>query len=55
MQVSKVNIDDLSMIKVINDDAIPAVNSVSDEEFIWFHKNSIYFKKVSLDESLVGF
>jgi predicted GNAT superfamily acetyltransferase len=55
MQVSKVEIDDLSIIRVINDEAIPAVNSVSVEEFVWFHKNSIYFKKVSLDESLAGF
>ena len=55
MQVSKVEIDDLSIIRVINDEAIPAVNSVSMEEFVWFHKNSIYFKKVSLDESLAGF
>ena len=29
MQVSKVEIDDLSIIRVINDEAIPAVNSVS--------------------------
>ena len=55
MHVSKVEIDDLSIIRVINDEAIPAVNSVSVEEFVWFHKNSIYFKKVSLDESLAGF
>jgi predicted GNAT superfamily acetyltransferase len=55
MQVSKVNIDDLSTIRVINDGAIPAVNSVSDEEFIWFHKNSIYFKKVIVNEILAGF
>ena len=55
MQVSKVEIDDLSIIRVINDEAMPAVNSVSVEEFVWFHKNSIYFKKVSLDESLAGF
>ena len=55
MQVSKVEIDDLSIIRVINDEAIPAVNSVSVEEFVWFHKNSIYFKKISLDESLAGF
>ena len=55
MQVSKVEIDDLSIIRVINDEAIPAVNSVSVEEFVWLHKNSIYFKKVSLDESLAGF
>ena len=55
MQVSKVEIDDLSIIRVINDEAIPAVNPVSVEEFVWFHKNSIYFKKVSLDESLAGF
>ena len=42
MQISKVNIDDLSTIRVINDGAIPAVNSVSDEEFIWFHKNNYH-------------
>ena len=55
MQVSKVEIDDLSIIRVINDEAIPAVNSVSVEEFVWFHKNSIYFKKVMLNETLAGF
>ena len=55
MQVSKVNIDDLSIIRVINDDAVPAVNSLSEEEFIWLHKHSIYFKKVTLDEILAGF
>ena len=53
MQVSKVEIYDLSIIRAINDEAIPAVNSVSVEEFVWFYKNSIYFKKVSLDESFV--
>ena len=55
MQVSKININDLSIIRAINDDAIPAVNSVSEDEFIWFHKNSIYFKKVMLNETLAGF
>ena len=55
MQVSKVNINDLSIIKVINDEAVPAVNAIAEKEFIWFHKNSIYFKKVILDETLAGF
>ena len=55
MQVRKVNINDLSIIKVINDEAVPAVNAVAEKEFIWFHKNSIYFKKVILDETLAGF
>ena len=55
MQVSEVNINDLSIIKVINDEAVPAVNEVAEKEFIWFHKNSIYFKKVILDETFAGF
>ena len=55
MQVREVNINDLSIIKVINDEAVPAVNAVAEKEFIWFHKNSIYFKKVILDETLAGF
>ena len=55
MKISKVDQCELSYIAEINEEAIPAVNSVSEEEFIWFHKNSIYFKKVTSDETLAGF
>ena len=55
MEISKVDQSELPFIGEINEEAIPAVNSVSDEEFIWFHKNSIYFKKVTLNKTIAGF
>ena len=41
--------NDLETIRAINEDAIPAVNTVSTEEFLWFFERSLYFK-VSVDE-----
>ena len=55
-KLREVTISDLEKIRKINEEAIPAVNSVSLEEFRWFLKRSIYFK-VSLneDENVCGF
>tara|TARA_Y100000748_G_scaffold287142_1_gene271033 strand:+ start:1804 stop:2298 length:495 start_codon:yes stop_codon:yes gene_type:complete len=40
---------DLEAIRDINEAAIPAVNTVSKEEFLWFLERCLYFK-VSVDE-----
>ena len=42
-------VDDLETIRTINEDAIPAVNTVSTEELLWYYEKSLYFK-VSVDE-----
>ena len=39
-------IDDIKDIILINEDAIPAVNSVSYEEFLNFYEKKTYFKVV---------
>ena len=48
-KLREATINDLETIRAINEDAIPAVNTVSIEEFLWFFKRSLYFK-VSVDE-----
>tara|TARA_Y100000741_G_scaffold257211_1_gene198324 strand:- start:2 stop:496 length:495 start_codon:yes stop_codon:yes gene_type:complete len=55
-KLREVTISDLEKIRKINEEAIPAVNTVSLDEFKWFLKRSIYFK-VSLneDEQVCGF
>lgn len=55
-KLREVTISDLEKIRTINEEAIPAVNTVSLDEFKWFLKRSIYFK-VSLneDEQVCGF
>ena len=55
MQISFVDRDELTLISKINEEAIPAVNTVSKKEFIWFYENSIYFKKVTVKKILAGF
>ena len=47
---------DLQTIRSINEAAIPAVNTVSIEEFLWFFKRSLYFKvSVNEKEQVCGF
>ena len=48
-KLRKVTVSDLEEIRKINEAAIPAVNTVSIDEFLWFLKRSLYFK-VSVDE-----
>ena len=55
MQISLIDRDELSLISEINEEAIPAVNTISKKEFIWFYENSIYFKKVTVKKILAGF
>ena len=55
IKINNVQTSDLSTIRSINEESIPAVNSVSEKEFIWFYQNSIYFKKALINETLVGF
>ena len=45
--------DDLSEIFHINEASIPAVNSVSIDEFKWFLSKKIYFKCVEDDEKKI--
>ena len=49
-KLREATINDLETIRAINEDAIPAVNTVSTEDFLWFFERSLYFK-VSLDET----
>ena len=55
-KLREATISDLEKIRTINEEAIPAVNTVSLDEFEWFLERSIYFK-VSLneDEKVCGF
>ena len=55
IEITEVQISDLSSVRTINEKAIPAVNSVSEEEFIWFHEKSVYFRKAILKGNLGGF
>jgi hypothetical protein len=48
-KLREVTISDLEEIRKINEAAIPAVNTVSIEEFLWFLERRLYFK-VSVDE-----
>ena len=48
-KLREVNVSDLEAIRAINEAAIPAVNIVSIEEFLWFFERRLYFK-VSVDE-----
>ena len=48
-KLREATINDLETIRAINEDAIPAVNTVSTDEFLWFFERSLYFK-VSVDE-----
>jgi hypothetical protein len=54
LRPAKVN--DIKFVRLINEKAIPAVNTVSSVEFHWFFERSIYFK-VAVDnkETVVGF
>ena len=45
IEISKVQISDLSSVRTINEKAIPAVNSVSEEEFIGFMRNLSILEK----------
>ena len=49
-------IDDIKDIILINEDAIPAVNSVSYEEFLNFYEKKTYFKvAINNDNNICGF
>ena len=48
-KLREVTDSDLKAIRDINEAAIPAVNTVSIDEFLWFFEKHLYFK-VSVDE-----
>lgn len=48
-KLREATVSDLESIRAINEAAIPAVNTVSIEEFLWFFERGLYFK-VSVDE-----
>ena len=55
-KLRNVTIEDIKDIILINEDAIPAVNSVSYEEFLNFYKKKTYFKvAVNNDNNICGF
>ena len=53
--IKKVDKKDFLEIIKINEAAIPAVNSVTETEFDWFYKHSIYFKKAIKIDRIIGF
>ncbi len=55
-KLREATISDLEKIRTINEEAIPAVNTVSLDEFKWFLERSIYFKvSLNKDEEVCGF
>ena len=55
-KLREVTVSDLEEIRTINEAAIPAVNTVSIDEFLWFFKRSLYFKvSVNEKEQVCGF
>ena len=48
-KLREATVGDLEAIKAINEAAIPAVNTLSIREFLWFFERNLYFK-VSVDE-----
>ena len=55
-KLRNVTIEDIKDIILINEDAIPAVNSVSYEEFLNFYEKKTYFKvAINNDNNICGF
>ncbi len=55
-KLRNVTIEDIKDIILINEDAIPAVNSVSYEEFLNFYEKKTYFKvAINNDKIICGF
>ena len=55
-QLRPVTVDDLKSIRIINEDAIPAVNTISADKFLWFLEKSLYFKaSVDNEDQVCGF
>ena len=55
-KLRNVTIEDIKDIILINEDAIPAVNSVSYEEFLNFYEKKTYFKvALNSDKNICGF
>ena len=55
-KLRNVTIEDIKDIILINEDAIPAVNSVSHEEFLNFYEKKTYFKvAINNDNNICGF
>ena len=54
-RIKKVNKKDFFEIIKINEEAIPAVNSITESEFEWFFKHALYFKKVLNLDKIIGF
>ena len=56
IKIREVTVCDLEAIQLINEDAIPAVNTVSRDEFLWFLEKSLYFKvSVNEEKQVCGF
>ena len=55
-KLREVTVSDLETIRTINEAAIPAVNTLSIDEFLWFFNRSLYFKaSVDEKEQVCGF
>lgn len=47
--------DDLPAVHAINEEAVPAMNSLPLERFEWFHKESPHFRIATVDGETAGF
>ena len=55
-ELRNVTIEDIKDIILINEDAIPAVNSISYEEFLNFYEKKTYFKvAINNNNNICGF
>lgn len=55
MQVADVSPAELEAVWSLNEDAVPAVNSLSRDDIAWFARHATYFRVAHLDGQLAGF
>lgn len=46
---------DLAALRELNESAVPAVNSLSEEAFAWFFEAADYFRLIEIEQTLAGF
>ena len=54
-RIKKVIKKDFFEINKINEEAIPAVNGITESELEWFFEHALYFKKVLNLDKIIGF
>jgi len=53
--IRPVEVGDLPNLRLLNEDALPAVNRISLSEFDWFRVHAPYFRVVERDDSIEAF